>query len=395
MVIRGRQPSSGSGSGSHTHPIDEIEDLRNQLGLKAPIIHTHTLSSLQDIPTPQAGKIFKFKEDGTGYEWIDVTTGTPQYTIPEKPTLAVSLINNIVTLAITLGGNGGFGITSIKIRRMTTGAFAEIFTTTPNMLTISDDTAVVDTTYHYEVIAVNPIGDSIPSDIKEITTPTISTTALPVTSGLVLHLDADDSSKITKDSDNKISQWDDKSENVYSAIASTITKPIFTENIQNSKSGIVLDGTNADFDISFSSDKSLGTMFIVAKHDAGSIRTHATLLGGGNVTEVLIANGDQSDFYNTNGNSYYTNQNSGITKNGVTTNNFAPLGQTHIFSANPETQPSLKSFTTLQIGKERASYGNRHWKGAVFEIIIYNRILMAQERADIESYLSTKWGISI
>ena len=173
----GANGSYGEGSGGntpHTHPIGEIDYLTTQLNLKAPLIHTHTLSSLQDVPTPQAGKIFKFKEDGTGYEWVDVTTGTPQYTIPEKPTLAVSLINNIVTLAITLGGNGGLDITSIKIRRMTTDAFAEIFTTTPNMLTISDDTALADTTYRYEVIAVNPIGDSIPSDIKEITTPTIS-----------------------------------------------------------------------------------------------------------------------------------------------------------------------------------------------------------------------------
>ena len=165
--------TGSSGNTAHTHPIDEIENLRTQLGLKSPLVHTHELSSLRNIPTPETGKVLQFKEDGTGYEWVDASTNTAQYTIPEKPTLSVSLINNIVTLAITLGGNGGLDISSIKIRRMSTGQFAELFTTTPDMLTVTDDTAIANTTYSYEVIAVNPIGDSIPSDIISITTSTI------------------------------------------------------------------------------------------------------------------------------------------------------------------------------------------------------------------------------
>ena len=174
MVLRGDSNGSGGGFISHTHPIDEIIELEEKLGLKSPLIHTHELSSLRNIPTPEAGKVLQFKEDGTGYEWVDVTTGSSSpFTVPEKPTLSVSLINNIVTLVITLGDNGGLDISSIRIRRMTSGQFAELFATTSNMLTVTDDTAIANTTYSYEVIAVNPIGDSIPSDIVSITTPTI------------------------------------------------------------------------------------------------------------------------------------------------------------------------------------------------------------------------------
>ncbi len=207
-----------------------------------------------------------------------------------------------------------------------------------------------------------------------------------------LHLNSSDESTITKDGSN-VSQWSDKSGNGNHAVAFDNNRPTLVENLQNGKNGIVLNGVDEHFDINFGVSQRLGTMFIVASHDVGSIRSYATLLGGGRVSEVMIANSTTSNFYVSNGNSYYTNPNAGIRKNRTTTNNFAPLGTTHVFSANPETQPLMKSFTTFQIGKQRLSSWERHWKGSIFEILIYDRILSERKRVDVESYLGIKWGI--
>lgn len=47
------------------------------------------------------------------------------------------------------------------------------------------------------------------------------------------------------------------------------------------------------------------------------------------------------------------------------------------------------------VGARRRSVVGNFWDGDLGELIIYNRILSDSQRADIETYLGTKWGITV
>ena len=62
-------------------------------------------------------------------------------------------------------------------------------------------------------------------------------TTIPL-NGLTLHLDASDSSTITKDDSNRVSEWHDKSTNNHIATAQGNDRPLFVEDSQNGLSSI-------------------------------------------------------------------------------------------------------------------------------------------------------------
>jgi fibronectin type III domain protein len=104
-------------------------------------------------------------------------TGTP--TAPGAPTLtSATPTSNQVVLDWTAPSNdGGSSVVAYVVMRGTTSSGETTLTILGNVLTYTDTTAVNGTTYYYEVVAVNAIGNSSPSN--ELSATPLAATTVP------------------------------------------------------------------------------------------------------------------------------------------------------------------------------------------------------------------------
>lgn len=213
-----------------------------------------------------------------------------------------------------------------------------------------------------------------------------------------LWLDASDTSTITEVA-GSVSQWDDKSGNGNDVTQGTgSAQPTTGVTTQNGRN--VLDFATDDFLSAPSALYTLpngnSTVFIVSKGEAtsqqrvisatesGSFRYGVEYTSGGNVlfqNNTSASGGVSSAIEETQFNlisAYRSDTTQGISVNGAafTTNT----------SANSE-----DGVTALAIGANAG--GSVELNGSIAEIIIYDRFLSASEIANVQNYLSRKWGI--
>lgn len=89
----------------------------------------------------------------------------PSPTVPGAPMLlSVNELSGRCTPAWGASPDGGSPLTGYIVQRRTTGAFATIATLPPTVLAHADDSVTNGTTYEYQVIGENAVGNSLPSN---------------------------------------------------------------------------------------------------------------------------------------------------------------------------------------------------------------------------------------
>lgn len=229
-------------------------------------------------------------------------------------------------------------------------------------------------------------------------------------SGCVLWLDADDAATITEAS-GEISQWDDKSGNGYDVTQGTAANKPSNDGTRNSRTTIYFDGGDY-LSGSISVDPSNCTVFMAWATDGtpggnyyGSLSLGAAGGNDWNSADGISVNvGDEN---------YYTE----IDHNGAPGPRWSGSGATpwHVASiVITRSAPTVKLYTDGTLRDTAANGGvagaattvvvGARWlsgavstsyplTGDVGEIIIYNSPLSDADRATVEDYLMTKWGL--
>ena len=221
-------------------------------------------------------------------------------------------------------------------------------------------------------------------------------------SGLQLWLDADDSETITLNG-STVSQWDDKSGNGYHCVQGTASnQPTYVTAAQNGKNVVRLDGGNDYMQNSTNTivgGSNARTVFVACKNtDASGITypfglgTRANV-GSGQIffisSEVAVRVSFGNIIWST---SLYSSAGIiTIQTNGTNVTQLLGWLNGSSLSVSSSMSATLNTQVGYMIGD---SIGSSTWYGDVMEIIVYDSELSTANRESVESYLSTKWGIS-
>ena len=225
--------------------------------------------------------------------------------------------------------------------------------------------------------------------------------------GLQLWLDSSDTSTITKDISDKVSQINDKSGKNNNAIQGTsANQATWIDNSMNSKDTIHYDGTSDYMSLSaFSSILSTTasfSVFIAFKLDVADASEKillASTIGSTNRT-VIGVNINQHLCCATYDGTF-------VCKNIAFSNITSPHIVTMLHSSTNEISAFLDR-QTLTLTTENPATSNSvgtkigartlsdlFWNGSISEIVIYNREVTTQEKTSVEIYLSNKWGVAL
>lgn len=224
-------------------------------------------------------------------------------------------------------------------------------------------------------------------------------------SGCAIWFDATDSSSIILDTNNKVSEWRNKANNsFYASQSSETNRPsVISYNGQNV---IRFDGYNNNYLTTnitgvLNTNNQNFTAFIVYQRytsidvtrdvllgqgTAGCFQTAIFLYPGNPGTVAFYANGPQNGFSTASSNTTQilsVSQSSGNLWNGYRN------GIQYIQNVSVS---GRSSYLLSNIGS--SCNGASAFDGHIAEIILYDRDLSSSERAGVENYLSTKWGLS-
>lgn len=234
---------------------------------------------------------------------------------------------------------------------------------------------------------------------KENIWPSVLATALPVTANLELWLDADDSSTITLNG-STVSQWDDKSGNDYHVSQGTASnQPTYTTSVLNSKSVVRFDGNDELLNGSATvvGGSTNRTVFIVFNSTAGSV-TYSVTLGDSTSTgqafgisrEIAVRVNNGSRVWST-GAINSTHSIVTIALDGTSTTDLSAWKNGSSLTASSTSAQTINTAAGIIVGNG-TSGGNL--TGDVAEVVVYSSALSTTDRESVESYLSSKWGIT-
>ena len=214
-------------------------------------------------------------------------------------------------------------------------------------------------------------------------------------SNLVKWHDATDVISGTEPSNaDPVDTWQDLGASSFDFDQQTGTRqPEYQTNIQNSKPGIYFDGTSDNMKSSFGSYSQPCTYVFIINPDSGSDNLfftstsgsqHAAIESGGNVKLFAGSVADTGISYPTTASILFLFFDTSGTGSYARINGVD--GTKYI---NPGTQGTSGDFW---LGTNTTGTGN-YFKGYMFEIIAYNKLLNATEIGQIESYSNSKWGI--
>lgn len=201
--------------------------------------------------------------------------------------------------------------------------------------------------------------------------------------GLSLWLKAD--SGVIYDGNFKVSSWNDVSGNGKHFIQTNNSlQPLYILSIDsiNNKPAIKFNGNT----LFTNQNLVIGTIFILANYENDYFLDYAGLftriaVDDGNNDFLLVGNSGSTSFYP-------SILSSNLYINSIPTYDFTPLKRPKIiygFFDNPVT------WNDIALGLDR-SYSGRFWKGDIFEIIVFNRNLEANEVSQVETYLMNKYA---
>jgi len=363
---------------------------------------------------------------------------------PDAPTsLSATAGNGQVSLSWTApASNGGAAITDYTVQFSSNGGSTwSTFADGTSTATSATVTGLANgTAYVFRVAAVNAAGTGAYTAASSSVTPAVG---LPTIAGLQLHLDASDASTLFDATtggslvaaDGSVARWQDKSGNGRHATQSTSgSRPTRKTNIQNGLGVLRFDGSD-DF-ISVPSSTSLFTflhdgdnaVFMVFKVNVPSSSRRRLLDNAINNGSPSGNKGFSIAYFNDFGSSLPYSKigklvvNSGAVRvNSYTGDNSYPNdtfvlltinsdpanatdSQRAVFyrngalqSVTPNTEgaavPSGNSTYDLTIFASGGATARTFAAGDLCEVIAYSSALSSTDRAAVESYLMTKWGI--
>ena len=324
----------------------------------------------------------------------DSASATPMVpTAPGSPTgLAGVSGNNQVSLSWTAPvSNGGSAITDylVEYKLNSEPSTWSVFNDGISAATTATVTSLTnDVTYNFRVSTVNAIGTSTPSSVANA----IPGQAVPLTiNNLALWLDASDATTITESS-GLISQINDKSGNNKNGTATGSVRPTLVSNVLNGRSIMRFD--SSDDYLNIDSAVTYRTVFVVAKSDDATFSGYAGIIGdftGTSPNNGHVLNGiDGTTKLGSATSNYASAYRNGTSIPGSTGHDFSPL--TEFWIGAFELSSSMTN-TTSAIGMVNG--GARYWDGDIAEVIAYSTTLSTTDRALVENYLSTKWGITV
>ncbi len=217
-----------------------------------------------------------------------------------------------------------------------------------------------------------------------------SLTLPTIFSGCQLWLDASDAATVIL-SGNNVTTWNDKS-------GSSNNATTLTGTLSYASNGIVFTGSQL-MTTPLSSVLTSQTIFAIASASASS---YMDILG---VNSLSINNGLQLIVSNYNQLVTTYGGTTIATGTGVGTNTrflygltFISGGQSFVYlngsqSGSNASSPSISGSGTVAIGGYRNNASQELYNGPINEILIYNRILTAVQRQQMEGYLAWKWGL--
>ena len=232
--------------------------------------------------------------------------------------------------------------------------------------------------------------------------------ALPDIAGLQLWLDADDSDTITLNG-STVSQWDDKSGNGYHVSQGTASnQPTYVTAVLNSKNIVRFDGVNDIISnssaqpVAGSSSRTIFYVFSCNSAVGGNVNNVDYALYFGTANPALggvIALSQELGIRVNSGYRIFNQSNEdgshaiiSAVQDGTNVSNYSMWKNGSALSATSTNSRELNTGAGIYIGAHAASV-NFH-NGDIAEIIVYNSALSTSDRESVESYLSTKWGIT-
>ena len=204
--------------------------------------------------------------------------------------------------------------------------------------------------------------------------------------GLQLWLSADSGVVL---SGSNVSLWKDYSGKLNHARQITASdEPLLVSGISvlNNKPVISFDGVNDYFELDAALDIQSG--FYVFKYSGGSVAGGYPVLLGcqDNPPKYvsLIENG--TSYFRNTGETFFTD----YYVNSAQTNQLAPLSAYKIIHGSNTV--SSQTLTDAQVGTSKSFHPGAIFLGDLAEVIIYNRLLSAVERKQIEYYLNNKYA---
>ena len=290
---------------------------------------------------------------------------------------------------INLSWNASPGATGYNIYRSTSvdgGGRSPINGSTPVTTTSYSDMGIsVSTPFYYVVSAINDQVESANSN--KVSASVFS--SLPVTSGLVLCMDASRIAGVAQN--NVVSTWTDSSGTANNAVrqsGSSAGYPMYVTDALNGKPVVRFSSTDTVGDgFSFDRISTIRTVFWVLKESAGLSAGHFLL-------------GDDSTYQfhrkSANGPLWDSNYADGNIRNGTT----KLMGTVIDGTSTPLPSESFQVISLVTAGnvqanricQDRTFHGS--WQGDIAEILIYDRALTAAEEVEVGSYLSNKYALS-
>ncbi len=329
---------------------------------------------------------------GTGDPSSTANATPTEPTVPDAPTSLSGISGNTqASLSWTApASNGGSAITDylVEYKLNSSGTWLTFVDGTSTSTTATVTGLTNDLLYNFRVSAINAIGTSAASSTANVT----PGQPVPLTiNNIALWLDGSDTDNMTV-SGGLISQVNDKSGNGKNSTASDSVRPTLVSGVQNGRSIMRFDGSD-DY-LNINSSVTYSTVFVVAKSDNTSFSNYPGIIGdftGSSPNNGHVVNGvDGTTKIASATSNYASAYRNGTLVAGSSGHNFAPLNEFWIGSF---TLSSNMTNTTSSIGMING--GGRYWDGDIAEIVVYSSALSSENRALVESYLSTKWGITV
>jgi hypothetical protein len=324
------------------------------------------------------------------------------------------------TLSTTNVANGTlvpYTISGISANDVTTGSLTGNFTVLNNLATATITMSADQITEGSETLTLT-LNNAVTSNFVVVNDTSLFT---PTTiSGLQLWLDASDGSTlynatvggslVTTDG-AAVARWADKSGNNRHATQSTSNaRPILKTNIKNGRNVLRFDGSNDWLSINSIASffNSSHTIFAVAQTDAFSAAGYQVIVGARGYHHILGFANDSinsymvvvSDMWNSTDVSYVNRVRSYTKNNWVVSTRIVDATSTPTIQLavnnNTSQAGALPAGSTLG-GKTQADIGaiQNSWylNGQISEILVYNYVLTTTQRAQVQSYLNSKWAL--
>lgn len=238
-------------------------------------------------------------------------------------------------------------------------------------------------------------GSATPSVVRAAAVPTLT-----VTDGLVAWWKADPGSVGGVADGAEVSTWLDSSPSGYTASAASGQRPLWRQSAFNGQPALEFDGANDRFTMALSASEELFTYYAVLSIDNNTTKEHG-ILGPS-------ANGGRDWRITTNGRMQLNwlgfvtigQSPTSLPANTPVVVGVEYSGSAWAFSVNGS--PAGSGTNSKEFGNgftSRIGSGvnpdNFPIDGKIAEIICYHRLLSAQEKSSVVSYLGGKYGISV